>query len=233
MEVTVRDGKAEVTNNAGHAMQLGLAERAIVDSSDEGHIVGPLSAARNIVANGDFQSALPSGWNSYREQSDPQQPSGNIGTITNEGRRVVDFYRDGSNHAELGLRQEINYDVRDFASLELHLTVNVLHQNISGFGGCGYLSSECPIIVLIDYEDVYGTDRQWRHGFYTGEPAPDWPLYPWTEKIPLGTWQPYDSGNLMQELGNSPPALIKSLTLYASGHEFHAMVTEVELLAQE
>jgi hypothetical protein len=27
--------------------------------------------------------------------------------------------------------------------------------------------------------------------------------------------------------------LIRGLTIYASGHSFHAMVTEVELLAQE
>jgi hypothetical protein len=37
----------------------------------------------------------------------------------------------------------------------------------------------------------------------------------------------------MEELADTPPALIKSLTIYASGHSFHAMVTEVELLAQE
>jgi hypothetical protein len=74
MEVTVRDGKAEVTNNTGHAMQLGPSERAIVDSSNDGHVAGPLSAARNIIVNGDFQVSLQSGWDSYSEQSDPQQP---------------------------------------------------------------------------------------------------------------------------------------------------------------
>jgi hypothetical protein len=146
---------------------------------------------------------------------------------------VAEFYRDAVNHAEVGITQEINYDVRDFASLELHMTVNIVSQNILGFGGCGYLGSECPIIVRIDYKDIHGTDREWLHGFYTGSPAEDWPLNWWSEKLEAGTWQPYNSGNLMQELDGTPPALIQSVTIHASGHSFDAMVTEMELLAQE
>ena len=57
--------------------------------------------------------------------------------------------------------------------------------------------------------------------------------YEWAEPVQEGNWQTYDSGNLMEELTEAPPALIKSLVIYASGHSFHAMVTEVELLAQE
>jgi hypothetical protein len=37
----------------------------------------------------------------------------------------------------------------------------------------------------------------------------------------------------MEELSGTPPALIKSVSIYASGHSFDAMVMEVELLAQE
>jgi len=229
-EITVRDGQAEVANNADEVIPLRQAERAIVDDEQ---IVGPLTAARNLIVNGDFKYPLGKGWSSYGEQTDPQQPPGSVNIVTDEGQEVANFYRDGSNHAEVDIRQEINYDVRDFTSLELHLAVRIIYQNILGFGGCGYLSSECPIIVLIDYKDIHGTDRQWRHGFYTGEPAPDWPLYPWTEQISLGNWQTYDSDNLIEALADAPPAIIKSLTIYASGHSFNAMVTEVELWAQE
>jgi len=230
IEVTVRHGQAEVVSSAERLISLGPAERAIIDG---GQIAGPLPAARNLVTNGDFQAPLVNGWISYSDQTDPQQPAGSISIATDEGRKVASFYRNGNNHAEVGIRQEINYDVRDFTSLELHLAVRIVYQDIAGFGGCGYLSSECPIIILIDYKDIYGTDRQWRHGFYTGEPAPDWPLYPWTEQIPLGSWQTYDSGNLMETLTDTPPALIKSLSIYASGHSFYALVTEVELLTHE
>jgi hypothetical protein len=231
MEITVRDGQAEVTNNAKHVMPLGPAERAIVGVGNE-QIIGPLPAARNLIFNGDFHDPLENGWASY-SMNDPDQPPGSVDITADEGQEVVSFYRDVSNHAEVGIRQKINYDVRDFEFLQLHVAVRVIHQNMAGYGGCGYLSSECPIIILIDYKDVYGSDQQWRHGFYTGEPAPDWPLYPWTEQVALGNWQAYDSGNLMEELADAPPAIIKSLTIYASGHSFHAMVTEVELLVQE
>jgi hypothetical protein len=227
-EVTVRHGQADVTNETENTLSLGPGERAIVDAE---RIRGPHPAARNLVANGDFQTPLENGWVSYNEQK--EEPPATVSAITDQGREVASFFRDGTNHAEVGIQQEINYDVRDFSSLELHLAVRILYQNITGFGGCGYLSSECPIMVRMDYKDIYGTDLYWLHGFYTGEPASDWLLYEWVEQIPPGSWQTYDSGNLMEILIDTPPALIKSLTIYASGHSFHAMVTEIELLAQE
>ena len=133
----------------------------------------------------------------------------------------------------MGIQQELNYDVRDFTFLQLHLDIRIVSQNIAGFGGCGYLGTECPIIVRLDYKDIYGTDREWLHGFYTGEPAADWQINWWADQLQSGNWQTYDSANLMEELDNTPPAFIKSLTIYASGHSFHAQLTEVELLAQE
>jgi len=229
-ELTVRDGQATVIASSGQTLALGLAERAIVEDA---RLTGPLPGARNLIANGDFQSPLETAWTVYDTQTDPQQPRAQASIVTDQGRDVVDFYRDGVNHAEVGISQEINYDVRDFSFLELHLAVRIDSQDIAGFGGCGYLSSECPIIVAMAYKDTLGSDREWRHGFYTGEPAEGWPLYPWTEKIQPGVWRTYDSGNLMEELAEAPPTEIKSLTIYASGHSFHALVTEVELLAQE
>jgi len=231
-ETTVRNGEAEIASQGGQVVQLGHSERAIIDSGQYGgQIVGPLPAARDLIVNGDFQGALESGWATYNQQD--EDPPGTVSIVTDEGREVASFYRSGSNHAEVGIRQSVNYDVRDFESLELHMAVQIVDENIVGYGGCGTLSSECPIIVFIEYKDIYGTDRQWLHGFYIGEPAPDWSLYPWTEQIPQGKWHTYESGNLVEELADAPPAIIREVTIYASGHSFHAMVTEVDLLAQE
>lgn len=226
-EVTVRYGQADVARN-DLVMRLEPDKRAIINDEQ---IIGPLPAARNLIANGDFQAPLGDRWASYNEQK--EEPPGSVSIVTDEGREVANFYRSGSNWAEVGIRQEINYDVRDFAFIELRLAVRIVYEDIAGYAGCGTLSSECPIIVLIDYKDIHDTDRQWRHGFYIGESAPDWLLHPWTEQILPGSWQTYDSGNLMEELADTPPAIIKQLTVYASGHSFHAMVTEMELLAQE
>jgi hypothetical protein len=231
-ETTVRNGEAMITDHGEDTMSLGPAQRAIIDAEiDDGRILGPLPAARDLIVNSDFEASLDNGWTRYNEEK--EEPPATVGIVTDEGRKAASFYRDGSNHAEVGIRQEINYDVRDFTSLELHLAVHVVEENITGYGGCGTLSSECPIIVLIEYKDIHGSDQEWRRGFYIGEPAPDWLLYPWTEQLPQGKWQTYDSGNLMEELADNPPAIIQRLTIYASGHTFHAMVTDVDLLAQE
>jgi hypothetical protein len=232
MEITVRNGLARVISDDQVISTLGPAERAFV--TDEQTVV-PQSAARNLITNGDFQSPLSpaDGWTSYSQQTDPEQPEGSARSVTNAGRNAVEFFRDGSNHAEVGIRQEINYDVRDFSYLQMHLDVRIIDQNIAGFGGCGYLGTECPVIVRLDYKDIYGTDREWLHGFYRGEPASDWLINWWAEELQSPNWQTYDSDNLMEELATTPPALIQSLTIYASGHSFHALVTEVELLAQE
>jgi hypothetical protein len=229
-EVTVRDGQAAITNDTKDILPLGPAERATV--SDD-RVLGPLPAARDLIVNSDFQVPLKDGWITYTKQTDPKQPPGNVRITTDAGQTVAAFFRDGSNHAEVGIRQDINYDVRDFTWLELHLVVHIVSQDITGFGGCGYLGSECPIIVRLDYKDIYGTDREWLHGFYTGEPKENWLISWWAEEVQQGTWYTYDSGNLMEQLGNEPPDFIKSLTIYASGHSFNAMVTEVNLLAQE
>jgi hypothetical protein len=235
-EATVRYGRANVICNSGDALSLGPRERALMDVDS---VNGPLPAARNLVQNGDFTEPLENRWDSYAEQTDPELPPGEVQIVTrlvgNEEKAVAEFSRDAVNHAEVGITQEIDYDVRDFASLELNMAVNVVSESMTeeGYGGCGYLASECPVIVRIDYRDIHGTDRQWLHGFYVGEPAPDWDIKGWQEKLEAGTWQPYSSGNLMNELNSTPPAMVQSVTIYASGHSFDAMVTEVELLAQE
>jgi hypothetical protein len=229
-EITVRSGRAQVLNSSEPAVSLGPAERAIIEQAQ---IIGPLDAARGLIVNGNFEAPLTTGWRSYSTQFDPQQPPGYIRVVSESGQKAVYFFRDGSNHAEVGIQQEINYDVRDFSFLQLHMNVRIISQDITGFGGCGYLGTECPIIVRLDYKDVYGSDREWLHGFYTGRPASDWLINWWAEEVQVNNWHSYESNNLVEELADAPPAFVKSLTIYASGHNFHTRVTEVELLVQE
>ncbi len=233
-EATVRYGQAQVRNGAGETLLLGPRERALLGTDS---IDGPLPAARNLIEDGNFEEPLGTAWESYSEQADPKQSAGRVdivvASVGNEERRVVEFYRNAVNHAEVGIQQDIGYDVRDFSSLEFHMAAQIVSENIVGLGGCGQLGSECPIIVRLEYKDIHGNDREWLHGFYIGEPADGWPIHGWQEEVQPGTWQPYNTGNLMEELTETPPALVKSITIYASGHSFQAMVTEVELLAQE
>jgi hypothetical protein len=230
MEVTVRSGRALIADRNGSTLEVGPAERGLTGAEGT---TGPLQGARNLVQNGDFQEPLEPSWLVYDTQTDPDQPRAAAQIVTDQERQVVNLRREGINHAEVGLVQDISYDVRDFSLLELRIAVKVNSQDIAGFGGCGFLSSECPVIVVLEFRDTFGNDGEWRHGFYVGEPAEGWPLYPWTEQVPAGIWRSFESGNLVDSLTDTPPAVIQSLTIYSSGHSFDAMVTEVELLAQE
>ncbi len=219
-EFTVREGGAEVVGETGQSVTLTGAQRTIAQSGNLPLEVLP--AARNLLSNGDFRRPVEEGWEVYFYEA------GTVQTTTDAGRPAARFFREGVGHAEVGIRQQLNYDVRDFTSLILHLSVQVRNQSLNG---CGMAGSECPIIVRIDYRDVHGGDKVWYHGFYGVPPAANDYLYWWSELIPLQAWVTYDSENLMAS--DPPPALIKSVTIYASGHTFDALVAEVELLAQE
>lgn len=222
-EFTVRGGRAEVTSVGGHVVTLTDSQRTIAQFG--GVPLEALPAARNLLINGDFRQPLQVGWESYVFEA------GTVQTTSMDGRPAARFFRDGVGHAEVGIRQLLNYDVRDFTSLVLHLSVRVQSQSLAA---CGMAGSECPIIVKINYQDIYGGDATWYRGFYSTASPPkpaDWYLYDWAEAVPPQTWVTFDSENLMTN--QPPPALIKSITIYASGHSFDALVTEVELLAQE
>jgi hypothetical protein len=192
-----------------------------------------LPAKRNLILNGDFQQSLLAGWEVYNIQSDPTEVEGQVSVLPLDGRRVTLLSRRGAarNHAETGVRQRINRDVRGSASLRLHLSVRLAYQSLPGGG---YLSSEFPVIVRLDYRDVYGNDHFVTHGFYYMEPIEDWPIIS-GEKIPALVWFPYESGNLLNwpQLLDAPPATVTSISIYASGWEYDSMVTEVELLSEE
>jgi hypothetical protein len=99
------------------------------------------------------------------------------------------------------------------------------------------LSSEFPIIIGLDYKDLWGNDKFWTHGFYY-QNRDSYPIAPnaWGqpsgEKIPRGVWYPYESGNLLELLGENRPAQITGLTVYASGWNYDGLVSEIQLIAE-
>lgn len=226
--LTVRDGYAKVVA-MGKMVELGRGERTIVEIGREP--VGPLPAERDLIINDDFKEPLTQGWRAYHNQVDPKEVSGKAEIITFGDRQAVRFWRMGkaSNHGETGILQVIDRDVRDFTSLALHISVRLLDQSLPG---AGYLSSEFPVMVRLNYKDINGNDNFWTHGFYFKDPTENWPIVN-GEKIPRFVWYPYESPNLMQELGDVKPATITSVRVYASGWDYQSMVSQVQLLAKE
>jgi hypothetical protein len=45
-------------------------------------------------------------------------------------------------------------------------------------------------------------------------------------------WYPYESGNLMELLGDNRPARITGITVYGSGWNYDGLVSEVQLIVE-
>jgi hypothetical protein len=227
--LTVRDGQAKVTA-MGKTVELGQGERTTVEIGKEP--IGPLPAERDLIVNGDFKEPLAVGWEVYHTQDNAEEVRGKAEILIAGDRQAVRFWRMGkaAGHGETGIIQVVNKDVRDFTFLELQLSVRLLDQSLAGGGT---RSSEFPVIVRLDYKDAYGNDNFWTHGFYFKDPTEEnWPIIN-GEKIPRFVWYPYESPNLMEELGDIKPALITSVRIYASGWDYQSMVSQVQLLAKE
>lgn len=240
-QVIVRTGIAEVSAQ-DESVVLGREERTTVGV---GMPPGAIeSGARNLITNGDFGGNLSDGWTVFKNRSSPEAAQGQVSLTTHEGRQAVHFARFDDNWAELGLRQELNQDIRDLQSLTMQVAVWLSNQSLYN---CGALGSECPVMIRIDYTDVAGDRREWLQGFYyniapenlAGEtptrcvtcPAPS----PEHQVVAQGRWFLFESEDLLALFRSAglEPVEINTVTVYASGHEFESYVAELALLAQD
>ncbi|MFQ6014808.1 MAG: FecR domain-containing protein [Anaerolineae bacterium] len=225
-EIVVRDGRA-IVSAAGQTVSLKARERSIVPLGKEPS--SPLPAARNLIVNGDFREPLPVGWEAYNDQGvDGGLVDGSAEIISEDGRQAVRFRRLGEsgNHCETGVVQRINRDLSDYTSLKLRADVKLTYQSLSGGG---YLSTEFPIIIRIDYKDVYGSEAHWTHGFYY-QNRDNLPIQN-GEEIPRFVWFPYEKDDLLESLDPRPFYII-SIRIYASGWDYEAMVSEIALIVE-
>jgi hypothetical protein len=231
-QVTVREGLALVSAE-GVVQEVTPPGRTVVKLN--GPPSGILSPERNLVVNGSFRLPLEDTWTVYNDLQNNREQPGTVTIQTVGGQPSAVFERQGSYHAETGIRQLINKDVRDFPSLRLHFVVRIFDQDVPV---CGQAGSECPMMVRLDYKDQDGTDRSFLQGFYA---QPDNsganPTYNTTSgsrnehrRIPPNVARTYDSDNLMETL---KPAQITAITFYASGHSYRSSVAEVELLGEQ
>ena len=240
--VAVREGSATVTAE-GNQIELNEGELSLT-TIRPGQLLQALPAARNLVTDGDFPNGLDPAWTVRRQKNVESEPDPEIGLTTSAGRRAVSFARSGAglDWALVGIRQEINRDVRELTSLRLHMAVLVQFQDLFN---CGALGTECPVMVKIVYRDAQATTYEWLKGFYANSdplgrpplrcvtcPPPDSGSH---EQVTGGGWRTYDSPNLIEVFKQVglPAVSITAIDIYASGHAFQSLVSEVELLAQE
>ncbi len=189
----------------------------------------PVVATENLLRNGNFTQEMRDSWESYVIAQNVTP--GKVSIMERDGRRVAYFVRQGEDNVptEVGIRQFIDKEVNVYDRLVLQLDVKLLFQSLSG---AGYLSSEYPLRVEVNYTDIYGKQLAWGHGFYYREPEnSNWKILN-GEKIPPFNWYTYRSPNLMELLKETRPARIDSIRIYASGWNYQSMVSEVFLVAE-
>ncbi len=222
-EVAVRKGVATIEAQ-GEKVTLGPRRRVKIALGE-----GPsdlLPASRNLLTNGDFSQGFI-GWRTYSASGQEGVEGGEVELVDSDGRRAIRLFRQGEDgiHTEAGIIQDINQDISDYISLQLRLDVKVDFHSLSGGG---YLSSEYPVMVRIDYEDEYGSAAHWYHGFYYQNSQNNPTLN--GEEIRQGVWYPYETVDLLEL--DPRPYYIRSLQIYASGWNYDSLVAEAGLLVE-
>ena len=233
-QITVVRGEA-ILGSEPSTVVLHQGTRTRVDLT--GMPADPLPAAENLIENGDFQKPLATGWLTSTVVLTTAVQAPHVEVVEVGGRqaaRLVQLDVEDGNHTEVAIQQRLDQDVRDFDRLEVSADVRLDFQSLSGGG---LLSSEFPIIVRLDYKDLWGNDKFWTHGFYYHNRA-NYPIAPdpWGrpagEQVPQGVWYPYESGNLLDLLGENMPARITGLTVYASGWRYDGLISEIQLVVE-
>lgn len=226
-EITVHRGHATALAS-GRRVNLGPRQRTAVELGQPPQPA--MSAARNMVDNGDFRSPLSEGWRTFNDQgADGGDVDGSWEVVVDEGRRGIRLLRTGApdNHCETILEQTINQQLPDLvASLTVRATVKVRYQSLSGGG---YLSSEYPLMIRITYRDVYDSEAEWVHGFYYQNVANNPTTY--GQQIPHDRWYLFESENLLDTLPIKP-FRIMAIRVYAAGWDYESLVTDIGLIVE-
>lgn len=213
---------------AGKTVRIGPGQRTQVMAGQPPS--APVGAIENLVADSYFQRSLGEVWRTFHDQGGDGDDGvdGEVSIIETEGRRAVQFIRQGSkdNSADVGIVQDIDEALPDLTtSLTLQADLKIIDQELPGGG---LKSSEYPVVFRLKYKDVQGSEHVWYHGFYyqPGNHVQN------GEQVPQDKWRTYDSGNLLApESGlTPPPARIVSVEVLASGHDYWSMVSYVRLL---
>jgi hypothetical protein len=226
--VRVRSGVATVSS-AGRRVELNAGERVNVLAGRPPEI--PVSDTVNLIINGGFEKQLAPLWQEFAEVKPGFQP-GKVELVEDDRRNAVRFSRRAEEDIpnRVMVTQTVNRDVERYDNLALRLDLKVLYQSVPGGGE---KDSEYPVMVDLNYTDIYGKDLHWYMGFYNLELPPGSPYpEPSGERVPLGVWYTYESPNLFELLEGTRPARINSLTIYANGHDYESLVSDVALTVQ-
>ncbi|MGC9468853.1 MAG: hypothetical protein ACP5HS_09690 [Anaerolineae bacterium] len=238
-ELKVSAGRATIIDPAtGESLVLVPLQRTEITAAGLGDIsIGE----RDVLANrnGDFGEPIEGYWTIYTDKFDEDEAGGEVLQVPLvDGNRIVAFERVGQSHAETGIRQEINLDIREAESLQVRALIRIGTQTLPV---CGSVGTECPLMIRIEFVDRdTGGNREWLQGFYAreGEDIPFCTTCEWKAqhiKVPPETWYDYESENLLPILRDQGvnPAVIREIRIYAQGWTYSSAIDEIGILVGE
>ena len=226
---TVRSGQELVA-------RIGARSFAIRNTTDNALQNGSFSLLEGSQAT----SALTDWQCSVKQQ---QAPPGSFSLVRFDGRIGLRLRRldNAQSNGEVRCTQTFageGLHVGDYDSLRVLTTFRTNYQNLSV---CGLKASECPLMLQISYFDEEALGIQhWYRGFYYGDVGSrdarkrcDSCIEDHVD-INQAVWYTFDSDNLFILIADSnKPEYIKSVSFYASGHQFDTIVSEMILLLGE
>lgn len=233
VRASVRRGNASVrVNGYPGEVRLGANEQTIVPPN--GPPSAPTPSRLDLVANGRFAGSDGrfAGWSSIGTPGQVDGPFGKLAlvpdTIGGQDVEALEIARgmNSVDHAITGLRQPLDVNVTELASLTLSADIQVIEQNVPGGGDLG---SEFPILVRINYYDPSGTIQNRVWGFYVVPPATG-VKPPNGTQVKAGEWFPFSVE--LRDLVPQPVRL-ESIDIYASGHGYRGRITNVAIVGAE
>jgi hypothetical protein len=206
-----------------------------------------------LVQNSDFITAvespdprlpsIPTGWACNHTNIEPSSPRGTYNLVVKDGRNTLAMVRGegtqspGETICQQGFQiGEVWQDISRYDTLTIQTTFNIAEQSLAG---CGYLGSECPLMLRLDYLRADGTTGELVYGFYT---LPDYTgVYPTTcsscrqqhIRVQQHTWFSFDSGNILAGFtAQERPVALSRVRFYASGHQYDVKVSRVAVTAE-
>jgi hypothetical protein len=191
---------------------------------------GPFVLAENLLRNSDFARQFQ-GWTMLDKREEGRPDVGGTRRLVEEtiaGRTVqaMRIFRDTDKdtHNETGIMQEVNRDVSAYRNVAVTAWVKISSASLSGGG---YLGSEYPVMIRVNYPDEKGGRPGWTHGFYYSNPE-NRPTEN-GEIIPQDQWYPF-----LGRLSDLPdrPIFIRSIEVLSAGHDFDATIADIRLVAE-
>lgn len=252
--LSVTEDEARLLNLAGEALAYfrdDQSQRVLARSGQElvarigARGISTVSTTDSLLENGSFSllhesralSALTD-WECTVRQENP--PPGDFSLVRYDGRvglRLSRFNNAQSN-GEVRCTQTFDGDglsVRDYESMRVLTTFRTNYQSLSV---CGSAASECPLMLQVSYYDDNARGlRNWYRGFYYAAANARKRCDSCIEDhvdINQSVWYTFDSDNLFNLIAEEDrPVRIKSVSFYASGHQFDTIMSEMILLLGE